>query len=299
MKKIAITIALVLGVLSIHSQVLINEFEPSPLGTDPPNQNVELKGTPSTAFSGVIISVEGDNVSTAGQVERISNVSGTFDTNGLLVVSIADLENPSFTIVLLSSFSGSIGDTVDVSAIMPNVLDAIGVPDNNGDTPNLIADDLGGTNIIAGSSTEPRILFRDGNDNAIYSVVTTGSGNTTIYDASGDAVPASNFSGDPTVTSLGIENESNNGSPVLSVNELDKELIELAVFPNPVTSGDVRIEGLKKDNIDATVHSLLGEKVLSRTTNNGSLDISSLQSGVYLLSVFQDKKLETLKLVVE
>ena len=83
---------------------IINEFQPNAFGTDPDPMSIELKGTPTASFSGFLISIESDGAN--GTVDRSSAVSGTFDANGLLVVMIGDLENPSFTFALCSTDPG-------------------------------------------------------------------------------------------------------------------------------------------------------------------------------------------------
>ena len=42
-----------------HAQ-LINEFQPNPDGGDPAMVSIELRGTPSTAFSGNLFSIEAE-----------------------------------------------------------------------------------------------------------------------------------------------------------------------------------------------------------------------------------------------
>lgn len=90
----------------LQAQALISEFQPNPAGTDPSDQTFELSGTPDAAFSGWILSIESDQGYASGTVDRATAVSGTFDANGLLTVSVPDLENPSFTVVLLDDFTG-------------------------------------------------------------------------------------------------------------------------------------------------------------------------------------------------
>ena len=121
--------------------VLINEFQPNPTGADPSTVQVELLGTAGASFSGVLLSIESDNTGSLGVIDRLSEVSGTFDANGLLTVSINDLENPSFTFVLLDVFTGVLGDDIDLDnngaadniGTFGTVLDAIGIPDAVGD----------------------------------------------------------------------------------------------------------------------------------------------------------------------
>ncbi len=278
MKKIKLLLYLFFSLFSMHSQVLINEFEPNPSGTDSPNQSIELKGAPNTSFSGVIISVEGDREnSRKGTVEGLNNVSGDFDANGLLVISIPDLENPSFTLILLDIFSGSVGDTVDPTAIQANVLDAIGVADTVNDLPELIADDLGGVNLVPPNTTEPTLLFRDSLDNSIYVVI-----NSSIYNGQGEMLSISEFDGDPTIPSFGIENRSNNGV-VLSISSLDINKKLVNVYPNPVKEGEVILNTNINGTINVEVFTFSGKKILSFYSKNKIINLQDLEPGKYVV----------------
>ncbi|MEK6155255.1 ExeM/NucH family extracellular endonuclease [Flavobacteriaceae bacterium 3-367] len=196
---------------------LISEFEPNPTGADPANVNFELSGTPGTSFSGWILSFENDGAS--GLVDRATSVSGTFDSNGLLVVSIPDLENPSFTVALVSNFTGVAGTTdidsdddgtADDLSSLGTVLDAIGVPDAVADEATLYGTDLGGTD-LAFSGDEPRLIFRDASVGPLY--VINDPDNGQVFDASGTDVTPAIFNTDPTVgtDTFGVINPSTDG----------------------------------------------------------------------------------------
>ena len=90
---------------------LISEFQSNPSGADPANQDVELSGDAGAAFDLWILTLESDGFN--GTVDRATNVTGTYDSAGLAVVSVADLENPSFTMVLVDGFTGAVGDDLD------------------------------------------------------------------------------------------------------------------------------------------------------------------------------------------
>ncbi len=282
MRKIIILLAVFLGITAINAQVLINEFEPNPPGRDPSIQNIELVGTPNTSFTGVLVSVEADNDAASasiGKVEYIEAISGNFDANGVLVASIPNLENPSYTLILLNTFSGSIGDALNVTTIQPDVLDAIGLLDNNSDAPNLIADQLGGVNIIAPSRVEPTLLFRDSVSNAIYVVI-----NGDIFDVNGDDIPVTNFDGDPTTPSFGVANFSAEDTPVLSIadNKIKNALITL--YPNPVRSNRrVTIDTSFTGEVNMEVFNVLGVKVMEAISVEKGINVESLRAGMYLV----------------
>jgi hypothetical protein len=188
--------------------VLINEFEPNPpgAGADPVNQDFELIGAPNSAFSGFIISIESDNSGTnRGRVDRFTAVSGTFDGNGLLVVTVPDLENPSYTVVLATNFTGDTNTDIDtdddgvaddISAFV-GVFDAIGIPDTTGDEATLYGTDFGGSDFTY-TGDEPKLVFRDGVTLQWYAVNdVTHDATDEIYDINATLIPNINFDSNP------------------------------------------------------------------------------------------------------
>lgn len=204
MKKLYFLFCLFL-MFSLSYGQIINEFQPNAAGTDPDPMSIELKGTPSASFSGFLISLETD-VGSVGTVDRSAAVSGTFDTNGLLVVSIPDLENPSFAFVLCSLDPGVTTDldtnddgTIDDPSVLGTVYDAIGIPDNDTDAMNTYAEQLGGAT-FSYTGDEPGLVFRDGTSDDWYAINEPYDGtsvfdiNATILD-SGDFSPAVDLAG--------------------------------------------------------------------------------------------------------
>ncbi len=194
----------------------INEFEPNPAGGDPSTQSVELIGTPGASFDLYILSIENDGFN--GTVDRATNVTGTYGANGLATVSIGDLENPSNTLILTDSFSGSTGSTdidpanngvLDLSTI-GTVFDAIGVSDSNGDDASLYGAILGGTDILYNGQFEPLTVFRDSVTGVLYNTVTVDFGSPEerlgVFDTAGNEVDASLFNVSPFGTSFGAIN---------------------------------------------------------------------------------------------
>lgn len=206
---------------------MISEVLGNPPGADPSTQEVELLGTPNAAFDLWIISIESDlQAPGQGAVDRGENVTGTYDANGRAVVSIADLENPSFTLVLCDDFTGIVGsggtdiDTDDdgviddVSTIV-GAMDAIGVLEDVGD-PEYGAQ-LGGTDMTPnGNSSDPLIVFRDESSGTWYSV----DPDLMVYDASG-AVVTGTFNLDPTISTFGSANPSLGGVVACLLGDVD------------------------------------------------------------------------------
>jgi len=246
MKKFYV-ILFTLLIITVSFGQVINEFEPNPVGTDPTNVSFELKGTPSAAFSGWILTLENDGAN--GLVDRAASVSGTFDANGLLVVTVPDLENPSFTIVLVSDFTGTAGTTdvdtnddgvADDISTFGTVYDAIGIPDATADETNLYGAGLGGSDFVY-SGDEPRLVFRDGVTGDLYAVNDAGGVLTddTIFNIGGVEVQSTDFDIDPSAANtFGSVNPVYTAptEPSLTINSPEEAAI---LAPTASTSMDV------------------------------------------------------------
>ncbi len=141
----------------------INELSPNQPGSDPSTQLLEIRGLANSSFSGFFYSVESDDQSANGTIDRFETVSGTFDANGLLVVTISDLENPSATYVLASGGTAMLGDVVNVGDIagqFGTVYDAVNSPDAVGDVGLGYGAALGGLD-LGYIGSEPILIQRD------------------------------------------------------------------------------------------------------------------------------------------
>ena len=178
---------------------MISEFQPNPEGGDPATVQFELSGTAGASFDLWILSIESDGTSgIVGTVDRAANVMGTYDSNGLAVVDIPDLENPSFTVLLTDSFGGAIGDDLDTdddgffdTTPWGVLMDAIGVPDTTGET-------LYGANAgfvdFAFTGSEPILTFREATTGQWIAV----NPDLSIIGADGTVYSAADFDVDPT-----------------------------------------------------------------------------------------------------
>ncbi len=207
MKQI-FTLIFAIGISCLLSAQLINEFEPNPNGGDPAMVQFEIKGTPGASFTGFVVSIENDGIH--GGINSSEAVSGTFDGNGLLVVMIADLENPSFTLVLSSAtptmdIDSDNDGTVDDLAVFGTIYDAIGIADSNSDAAVLYADQLGGTNFPY-TGDEPMLVFRDPDNDAIIYAINDPA--VVVHVSDGSTLPFTDFESDPTVTTFGMTNIS-------------------------------------------------------------------------------------------
>jgi len=197
-----LAIAALMAVANPASADLISEFEPNPAGADPATVSVELSdGTPSAAFDLWLISIDNDGFD--GNIDRAANVMGTYDANGLAVVSVPDLENPSFTYVLTDSFTGSTGDDIDPNndgtmldlTSFGTILDAVGIADGTGAAMTLYGGLIGGVD-LGYTGDEPGLVFRDASTGSFFAINEPNDG--TIYDQSGAPVSGT-FDSTPTL----------------------------------------------------------------------------------------------------
>lgn len=300
MKKLYFLSFLLLTMTFSYGQ-MISEFQPNPAGADPDPVSFEIKGTAGESFSGWVLSIESDGGNSQGTVDRATEVSGTFDSNGLLVVSIPDLENPSFTVVLTDNFTGAVGTTdIDTDndgtpetvSELGNIFDAIGIPDNTGDEASIYGADLGGADFKY-TGDEPKLVFRDANTNDWYAV--NDDDDSFIFNINAEEVTG-NFPAnpDPKEPTFGALN------PVFDAT-LSNELFAkntFTIYPNPVTGNTVNIATKTGDAIAVKVYNVLGKQVLN-TTVNSTLDISGLNSGMYILQLSQNGNTATKKLVIK
>ena len=211
----ALTAAALLIAGPAAGQAVFSEFEPNPIGADPANSTFELAGTAGASFNYWIVSLENDGYD--GRVERAANVTGTFDANGLAVVTTPDLENPTFTVILTDTFTGSIGDDLDAAndgtldlSSLGTIFDAIAVSDIAGDNATLYGALLGGTDVLYNGSFEPLTIFRDASLGEVFQTITvnfdTPDEATAVFNAAAVEVDPALFSADPTGTSYGVIN---------------------------------------------------------------------------------------------
>lgn len=83
----------------------------------------------------------------------------------------------------------------------------------------------------------------------------------------------------------------------LSTNEFTTNSFN--VFPNPVTDGIVNITSTSNEDIKVTVYDILGKQVLNTQLENNTLNVSSLNTGIYILNINQNGNTSTKKLVIK
>ena len=209
-RNLFLSVALILATTMGLNASVINEFEPNPSGTDPSTQDVELLGTPSAPYSGWLLSIEMDGA--GGTIDRATEVSGTYDANGLSIETIGDLENPGFTLVFSELDAGGLGTDLDTDndgvlddpSVFGTVFDAVSVPDDATDS-GYYAGQLGGVDFMF-TGGEPELTFRERSTGTWIAVNDLDDPLDGIFGADGTEYFASDFRQDPFVPTFGSAN---------------------------------------------------------------------------------------------
>ncbi len=82
-------------------------------------------------------------------------------------------------------------------------------------------------------------------------------------------------------------------------NTASTEIADFKLYPNPVSNGLVHITTKNNKEKEVLIYDVFGEVVLTNRIYNKNLDVSKLVSGVYVVTVIEDKKSITRKLVVK
>src|SRR5690554_5152356 len=98
------------------------------------------------------------------------------------------------------------------------------------------------------------------------------------------------FGGAPQVSARSL-------ADVLSTNSY--QLTGFNVYPNPTSTGFVNITSKTNELIQVAVYDILGKQVLNQTVNNNRLNVSTLNTGVYIMKISQNGQTISKKLVVK
>jgi hypothetical protein len=72
-----------------------------------------------------------------------------------------------------------------------------------------------------------------------------------------------------------------------------------SIYPNPSSNGFVNITSTNADAMSVAVFDVLGKQVINTTINNNRLDVSSLNTGLYVVKISQNNATTTKKLVIK
>ena len=159
--------------------------------------------------------------------------------------------------------------------------------------------------ILAGSQIESEFFFVDGQSNdGTYDVITFETiGGLGFYTA---VAPQSYQILQQNNTTMYIRNVGSEGNSwysmfttdphALSTN--DNEILDMMVYPNPVDGNYVTIVTPVQGSKEIQVFTVTGRKVMDTVINGNTLDVSSFNSGFYMLKVTVDGQSKISKLVV-
>ena len=79
---------------------------------------------------------------------------------------------------------------------------------------------------------------------------------------------------------------------------VDNEIIDMMIYPNPVDGNYVTIVTPVQGSKEIQVYTVTGRKVMDTVINGNTLDVSSFNSGLYILKVKIDGQSKISKLFV-
>lgn len=79
----------------------------------------------------------------------------------------------------------------------------------------------------------------------------------------------------------------------------DATITNFSIYPNPTSTGFVNITSTNADAMSVAVFDVLGKQVINDTISNNRLDVSSLNSGLYIVKISQNNATVTKKLVIK
>ena len=85
----------------------------------------------------------------------------------------------------------------------------------------------------------------------------------------------------------------------LTTSQTVQEIEGLRMYPNPVTNGILRINTFENAEKQIQIFDVLGKQVLTRKMKTQHLNVSALNSGVYILKISEKGKTATRKLVIK
>lgn len=112
-------------------------------------------------------------------------------------------------------------------------------------------------------------------------------------DFTGAFVDHSTIVSNPVLFSPGARND---GQPLSTDNF---ETTQFSVYPNPTNTGMVTITSSNNDVMNVQVFDILGKQVKNETLTNNTLNVSNLNTGVYILKITQNNASTTKKLVIK
>lgn len=274
MKKITLLAALLIGAVSF-SQVVINEVDADQTGNDT-TEFIELKSnTPNFALDGLIVVLY--NGSNDASYTTVDLAGKTTDAQGFFIIGSdatpgADvllgpdntIQNGADAIAIYQAAASAFPNGTAVTNV--GLIDAVVYGTSDDDDVELLA----GLN---------QTVQWDENLNSMKDLESIQRKDDGTFCTSLPTLRATNICGP------------------LSVNQNKAD--SFAIFPNPATKGYINITSLISGAKAVAIYDVLGKQVVNTVVTGERLDISSLNSGIYIVKISQDKTSVTKKLVVK
>lgn len=114
---------------------------------------------------------------------------------------------------------------------------------------------------------------------------------------------------EPDFTGMFVQHLSHSTNPVAfspgerndgqSLSNLDFATANFSLYPNPVTNGSVTISSNSADAMQVQVYDVLGKVVKNEILSNNTLNVSNLNTGLYIIKITQNQNSVTKKLVIK
>lgn len=88
-------------------------------------------------------------------------------------------------------------------------------------------------------------------------------------------------------------------TPAAPLSIKQNSIAGLNMYPNPVTNGVLYITSNSSQAKSIAIFDVLGKQVVKATTENNKVNISNLNSGVYIVKITEEGKTDTRKLIIE
>jgi len=136
-----------------------------------------------------------------------------------------------------------------------------------------------------GTATTPPSTFRTGFQEANYigQIIPTGATDMLVI--------VGNFNGAEQFTARSLSE--------LSLSTKDNQIDGFSFSPNPTSLGYIDLTSKSQTAMKVGVFDILGKQVINTTVSNNRLDVSKLNTGIYIMKISQDDATTTKKLVIK
>lgn len=206
-----------------------------------------------------------------GQYYLIQQAQGNGGTTPLPSPDLVTTEEANFVVLALSGSQGKIvlanNNTLVTSPTDANVVDFVG---------------FGGANMFEGAGAAPQLSNTTAALRASNGCQDTND-NATDFVAS-EPTPRN------TATALNV---------CSTAGVTENNIAGLKMFPNPLTGNVLNITSDANASKAVAIYDVLGKQVVNTITANGTVNVSGLTAGIYIVKITEEGKTATRKLVVK